>query len=78
LALSLKFQVFSYGDLIMSGKVYTPRRARAGAAAIVLLMCVVSQARIKLAALPERAAAVIRLDNPQATLIEEEDRKSVV
>jgi len=56
----------------MSGKVYTPRRARAGAAAIVLLMCVVSQARIKLAALPERAAAVIRLDNPQATLIEEE------
>jgi hypothetical protein len=32
----------------------------------------VSQARIKLVALPERAATVIRLDNPQATLIEEE------
>jgi hypothetical protein len=30
------------------------------------------QARIKLVALPERAATVIRLDNPQATLIEEE------
>ncbi len=29
-------------------------------------------ARIKLVALPERAATVIRLDNPQATLIEEE------
>ena len=38
----------------------------------VLLGCVVSQARIKLVALPERAATVIRLDNPQATLIEEE------
>ena len=32
----------------------------------------VSQARIKLVALPERAATVIRLDNPTATLIEEE------
>lgn len=31
-----------------------------------------AQARIKLVALPERAATVIRLDNPQATLIEEE------
>jgi hypothetical protein len=31
-----------------------------------------SQARIKLAALPERAATLVRLDNPQATLIEEE------
>ena len=42
--------------------------------AIVLLIfcCPVSQARIKLVALPERAATVIRLDNPQATLIEEE------
>ena len=29
-------------------------------------------ARIKLVALPERAATVIRLDNPRATLIEEE------
>ena len=31
-----------------------------------------AQGRIKLVALPERAATVIRLDNPQATLIEEE------
>ena len=30
------------------------------------------QSRIKLAALPERGVTVIRLDNPQATLIEEE------
>jgi hypothetical protein len=38
-----------------------------------LLVCgAVCQARIKLVALPERAATVIRLDNPQATLIEEE------
>jgi hypothetical protein len=40
---------------------------------LVLLVCVgVAQARIKLVALPERAATVIRLDNPQWTLIEEE------
>ncbi len=32
----------------------------------------IAQARIKLVALPERAATVIRLDNPQFTLIEEE------
>jgi hypothetical protein len=32
----------------------------------------VAHARIKLVALPERAATVIRLDNPTATLIEEE------
>ncbi len=31
-----------------------------------------AQARIKLVALPERAATIIRLDNPNATLIEEE------
>ena len=41
-------------------------------AIMLLLGCSVSQARIKLVALPERAATVIRLDNPQATLIEEE------
>jgi hypothetical protein len=42
--------------------------------AIMLLLAGsgVVQARIKLVALPERAATVIRLDNPQATLIEEE------
>jgi hypothetical protein len=39
----------------------------------LLLVCsAISQGRIKLVALPERAATVIRLDNPQATLIEEE------
>ncbi|MHC4572713.1 MAG: hypothetical protein ACYS76_01040 [Planctomycetota bacterium] len=42
--------------------------------AIVLLLVgsEICQARIKLVALPERAATVIRLDNPRATLIEEE------
>jgi len=39
---------------------------------IVMAVCAVAEARIKLVALPERAATVIRLDNPQATLIEEE------
>ena len=38
----------------------------------VLALESLSQARIKLVALPERQATVIRLDNPQATLIEEE------
>jgi len=32
----------------------------------------IAHARIKLVALPERADTVIRLDNPQWTLIEEE------
>ncbi|MHC4297644.1 MAG: hypothetical protein ACYS7Y_10120 [Planctomycetota bacterium] len=40
--------------------------------ALALLGCAVTEARIKLVALPERAATVIRLDNPRATLIEEE------
>ena len=40
---------------------------------IALLGCAtIAQARIKLVALPERAATIIRLDNPAATLIEEE------
>ncbi len=38
----------------------------------ILVAAGTAQARIKLVALPERAATVIRLDNPQATLIEEE------
>lgn len=38
----------------------------------VLCLAAGAQARIKLVALPERAATVIRLDNPNATLIEEE------
>jgi hypothetical protein len=40
---------------------------------MLLLVCIgMSHGRIKLVALPERAATVIRLDNPMATLIEEE------
>jgi hypothetical protein len=39
---------------------------------IALGIIAIAQARIKLVALPERADTVIRLDNPQATLIEEE------
>ncbi len=38
----------------------------------VLIVIGAAEARIKLVALPERAATVIRLDNPAATLIEEE------
>nr|MBP8304281.1 hypothetical protein [Phycisphaerae bacterium] len=38
----------------------------------VLAVASLAQARIKLVALPERQATVIRLDNPAATLIEEE------
>ena len=37
-----------------------------------LVVVTIAEARIKLVALPERAATVIRLDNPQWTLIEEE------
>ena len=42
------------------------------ALALVLALVAIAEGRIKLVALPERAATVIRLDNPQATLIEEE------
>lgn len=42
------------------------------AIALLLAGSLVVQARTKLVALPERAATLIRLDNPQATLIEEE------
>jgi hypothetical protein len=42
------------------------------AAVLLLASCPAAHARIKLVALPERAAVVIRLDNPSATLIEEE------
>lgn len=38
----------------------------------LLLAGPMAQARIKLVALPERAATIVRLDNPNATLIEEE------
>ena len=40
---------------------------------LLLFVCGgIAHGRIKLVALPERAATVIRLDNPYATLIEEE------
>ncbi len=39
---------------------------------VLALAASVAQARIKLVALPQRAATSIRLDNPNATLIEEE------
>ncbi len=39
---------------------------------VILSVGPAASARIKLVALPERAATVIRLDNPRATLIEEE------
>lgn len=42
------------------------------AALAAIAFCRTAEARIKLVALPERAATQIRLDNPQATLIEEE------
>ena len=41
-------------------------------ALLAVTFTVPAMARIKLVALPERAATVIRLDNPNATLIEEE------
>ncbi len=40
--------------------------------AAIVLISGYAQARIKLVALPEREATIIRLDNPQFTLIEEE------
>ncbi|MCF7957306.1 MAG: hypothetical protein K9M57_02525 [Phycisphaerae bacterium] len=39
---------------------------------LALCLTTALQARIKLVALPERAATIVRLDNPSATLIEEE------
>ena len=42
------------------------------AVALLLAGSGIASARIKLVALPERAATIIRLDNPNATLIEEE------
>ncbi len=46
----------------------------AAVAASVFVLCAitVAEARIKLVALPERTETIIRLDNPQATLVEEE------
>lgn len=48
------------------------KRLVLSATVALLLVGSMAQARIKLVALPERAATIIRLDNPNATLIEEE------
>ena len=48
------------------------RRNKILAMVLVLGVLTIAEGRIKLVALPERAATVIRLDNPAATLIEEE------
>ena len=48
------------------------KRNKLTAIVLLLMVSAVSHGRIKLVALPERAATVIRLDNPRATLIEEE------
>ena len=48
------------------------RRMTLTAIVLALAASGIAEARIKLIALPERAATVIRLDNPWATLIEEE------
>ncbi len=48
------------------------KRIKLIAIGLLLITIAIAQARIKLVALPERAATVIRLDNPQFTLIEEE------
>jgi len=42
------------------------------AVALVMVLAAGAEARIKLVALPERGATIVRLDNPRATLIEEE------
>jgi len=50
----------------------TFKRFKSIAAVLLLISSTIVQARTKLVALPERSGTVIRLDNPQATLIEEE------
>jgi len=51
----------------------TGKTAMLQAAALALFsVCCAAHARIKLVALPDRDTTVIRLDNPQATLIQEE------
>ncbi|MHC4121664.1 MAG: hypothetical protein ACYSWO_29680 [Planctomycetota bacterium] len=48
------------------------RTKKATVIVALLALAGIAQARIKLVALPERADTIIRLDNPRATLIEEE------
>jgi len=50
----------------------TPLKAMLIVGAVLLLLMSSAEARIKMVALPERGKTIIRLDNPQATLIEEE------
>lgn len=50
----------------------TPLKFMFIVAAVLLLLMSSAEARIKMVALPERGKTIIRLDNPQATLIEEE------
>jgi len=50
----------------------TPLKVMFIVAAVLLLLMSSTEARIKMVALPERSKTIIRLDNPQATLIEEE------
>jgi hypothetical protein len=50
----------------------TPLKVMVIAGVVLLLLTSSAEARIKMVALPERGKTIIRLDNPQATLIEEE------
>jgi len=50
----------------------TPLKVMFIMGAVLLLLMSSAAARIKMVALPERGKTIIRLDNPQATLIEEE------
>jgi hypothetical protein len=50
----------------------TPLRLVSIMGVVLLLLMSSAEARIKMVALPERGKTIIRLDNPQATLIEEE------
>ncbi|HUT69264.1 MAG TPA: hypothetical protein VMW89_01190 [Desulfatiglandales bacterium] len=50
----------------------TPLKVVSIVGAVLLLLMSSAEGRIKMVALPERGKTIIRLDNPQATLIEEE------
>ena len=50
----------------------TPLKVVSIVGVVLLLLMSSAEARIKMVALPERGKTIIRLDNPQATLIEEE------
>jgi hypothetical protein len=69
--MKLKVTTYTNHEEVSSMKQY---RWIIGAASLALMLGIITtaEARIKLVALPERGATVIRLDNPSATLIEEE------